>query len=519
MAKRTPCSVQLLGMGAFKGTLYAALHIILCLVHEARMEPLPARYGPTYFYSGTVEPEDTPLGHIQYLSIPFTSPHCNNQTVVAFFHFKCLIEQEGMQSWRGFAFFQDGSGVEHIWKKRTPVHPACAARDVLRPVMRNIATNQNYTLHVHYGDSHEAPFTPYTFLATIPNNESVYEFYMYEGAPFYALLQPDCPRSNSTTGPREFAVMHSYPPYFKDIDLLAHALQSHMYYHFRLGFSKYVLNMYPQFTKGLLRMPFYRELFNNGSLVFGYQHPLTMTGEFFPMMFQMNQAHYTNLVVLEYWGTNTFLYSVDLDDYMLLHSSNSVQDLMDTCFKGAYAVTSNNGWTYLIGNDVNENLEWKNSSSAFRKYLYRTTARSTKSKVLAHPDCILSLRVHTPTVMPEARCRLHQNPKCFQRAHLENMFSSRAHVPENTISYVGEWFAKVVGSNADVGYVPYNVTPPAQPSPSPAAGPSPAGPGAAPSAPSVNATLGDDNYTASILGNDIRRRQAVRLRRRVLRLR
>ena len=80
-------------------------------------------------------------------------------------------------------------------------------------------------------------------------------------------------------------------------------------------------------------------------------------------------------------------------------------------------------------------------------------------QVLAHPDCILSLRVHSPTVnASDRRCGIRSSAKCFQRAHLENMFSSRAHVPPESITFVGEWFAKVVGTNAEVGFTGANVT-------------------------------------------------------------
>ena len=253
--------------------------------------PLPAEYLPRLFFSGTLPHPDTAQGHIQELAIPFLSQHCGG-TLIAYFYLKCVTQREGWQDWKGFAYMQDGKEVEHIWKKRLPV-PSCSRQDDFRPILQNMDTDVEHQFHVQFGDSFEGPFTPLIITGSIPSTDSMFKFYAQNGSSFYSLVYPECPISTSSKPPVEYAVLHSYPPFFRDPDLLLHTLHSHMRYHMALGFTKYILNMYPKFIKALVARPYFRHMYDNGTLVFQVRHPLANTGEFFPHMFQVRLVQAT----------------------------------------------------------------------------------------------------------------------------------------------------------------------------------------------------------------------------------
>lgn len=131
----------------------------------------------------------------------------------------------------------------------------------------------------------------------------------------------------------------------------------------------------------------------------------------------------------------------------MLVNASTVQEMHTTCFPKALAVTTKMGWTYVIGPEANETNEWRRSADALSLYVYRASYRNigikNLGKVMGHPDCITSMGVHTLYLKKYSKkCKLHSSVECFQRAHLDNMFSSRLHFSKAGLVYVGAVFTK-----------------------------------------------------------------------------
>lgn len=285
----------MLGMPVCVKPFFLAVLSNVVFVFSFHVRPLD--YTPRHFVSGSL---DAAQGHIQERVVPYDSHQCN-MTLVAYFSFKCVTQLDGTHHWRAFAFLQTGKKLEQTAVScRRRLVPKCwvsATNDNFRPILQNLDTQSQHVLHLVLGEV-------LSFSAILPRTSSLIKFFIRNGTSYFSWLHPVCPMSTSMAAPMQYAVMLTNPPFFRDTNVLLNAMQSHSRFHLGIGFMKYILPVYPNIISTLMARPFFKQLFENGTLVLGVHHPLTLTGTCrrgFEENHEINQVWYANIIVLEYW--------------------------------------------------------------------------------------------------------------------------------------------------------------------------------------------------------------------------